>query len=46
MSQTTSAAPIALQQSEGDARWFLGAHRTIKSSAEKTGGRVAVDACP
>jgi quercetin dioxygenase-like cupin family protein len=42
MSQTTSAVPIALQQSEGDARWFLGALVTIKSTGEQTGGRVAV----
>jgi len=37
-----SIAPIALQPGEGDARWFLGALGTIKSSAETTDGRVAV----
>ncbi len=37
-----SVAPIALQPGEGDARWFLGALGTIKSSAETTDGRVAV----
>ena len=42
MSRTTSAAPVALQQGEGDARWFLGALCTIKCSGEATCGRVAV----
>jgi quercetin dioxygenase-like cupin family protein len=42
MSQITSAVPIAMQQGEGEARWFLGALATIKSSGETTGGRVAV----
>jgi quercetin dioxygenase-like cupin family protein len=42
MSQATPAVPVALQQGDGDARWFLGALCTIKSSAETTGGRVAV----
>jgi quercetin dioxygenase-like cupin family protein len=42
MSQVTSAALVALQQGEGDARWFLGALCTIKCSGEATGGRVAV----
>ena len=42
MSQATSAVPIAVGQSEGDARWFLGALCTIKASGEQTGGRVAV----
>jgi quercetin dioxygenase-like cupin family protein len=37
-----SVAPIALQPGEGDARWFLGFLVTIKSTAETTGGRVAV----
>ena len=41
MSQV-SAAPITLQQCEGDARWFLGGLCTIKSSGATTGGRVAV----
>ena len=42
MSQATSAIPIALQAGEGDARWFLGALCTVKSTGEQTGGRVAV----
>ncbi len=42
MNQATSAAPIALQQGEGDARWFLGGLCTIKSTGEQTGSRVAV----
>jgi quercetin dioxygenase-like cupin family protein len=42
MSQVTPAVPIAMQQGEGEARWFLGALATIKSSGETTGGRVAV----
>jgi quercetin dioxygenase-like cupin family protein len=42
MGQSTSAAPIAMQEGEGDARWFLGALCTIKSSGETTGGRVTV----
>ncbi len=37
-----AAAPIALRPGEGDARWFFGGLTTIKSSAEETGGRVAV----
>jgi quercetin dioxygenase-like cupin family protein len=37
-----SVAPIALQQGEGEAIWFLGVLATIKSSAETTRGRVAV----
>jgi quercetin dioxygenase-like cupin family protein len=41
---TTSARnePIALQQSEGEALWFLGCLATIKASSETTQGRVAV----
>ena len=39
---TPSAAPIALQPGEGDARWFLGALGTIKAAAETTNGRLAV----
>jgi quercetin dioxygenase-like cupin family protein len=35
-------SPIALQQSEGEALWFLGVLATIKASAETTDGRVAV----
>jgi quercetin dioxygenase-like cupin family protein len=42
MSQAATALPIAHQQGEGDARWFLGALSTIKASAETTAGRVAV----
>ena len=42
MSRATPAVPIAMQQGEGEARWFLGALATIKSSGETTGGRVAV----
>ena len=42
MSQATTATPIALQQGEGDARWFLGALCTVKSTGDQTGGRVAV----
>ena len=42
MSHAPPAVPIAMQQGEGEARWFLGALATIKSSGETTGGRVAV----
>jgi len=42
MSHATPAVPIAMQQGEGEARWFLGALATIKSSGETTGGRVSV----
>lgn len=42
MSTTPSTAPIALQADEGEARWFLGALVTFKSTAETTNGRVAV----
>jgi quercetin dioxygenase-like cupin family protein len=38
----TQLAPIALGPGEGEALWFLGALATVKSSAETTGGRVAV----
>ena len=37
-----SPTVIALQPGEGDARWFLGALLTIKSSAATTDGSVAV----
>src|SRR3954469_8138955 len=37
-----SPTAIAMQPGEGDARWFLGALLTIKSSAETTNGGVAV----
>jgi quercetin dioxygenase-like cupin family protein len=39
---TTSVAPISLESGAGEAIWFLGVLATIKSSAETTGGRVAV----
>jgi quercetin dioxygenase-like cupin family protein len=39
---TDSVAPIALAPGEGEALWFLGVLATIKSSAETTGGAVAV----
>ena len=42
MPQAATANPIAHRQGEGDARWFLGALTTIKSTGEATGGRVAV----
>ena len=41
----SSVRPIALGPGEGEARWFLGALATIKSSAETTDGRVAVIDC-
>ena len=40
--RNASPAPIVLQPGEGDARWFLGALLTIKSSRDTTDGRVAV----
>ena len=39
---TTDVAPIAAGPGEGEALWFLGTLATVKSSAETTGGRVAV----
>jgi quercetin dioxygenase-like cupin family protein len=42
MTETTSPAPIALPQAEGEARWFLGGLTTIKASSDQTDGRVAV----
>lgn len=39
---TPSVAPIALQPGEGDARWFLDALGTIKSSTATTDNVVAV----
>jgi quercetin dioxygenase-like cupin family protein len=42
MSDAATARPIALQQGEGDARWFLGGLSTIKASGGTTAGRVAV----
>ena len=38
----TGVDPIALQQDEGEALWFLGVLATVKASSETTGGRVAV----
>jgi len=38
----STVSPIALQQGEGEAIWFLGVLATIKASAETTDGRVAV----
>jgi quercetin dioxygenase-like cupin family protein len=40
--QHASSPAIALQPGEGEARWFLGALLTIKSSRETTNGGVAV----
>ncbi len=43
MSATSNdIAPIALQEGEGEARWFLGFLVTIKASTESTRGAVAV----
>lgn len=42
MPKAATALPIALSNGEGDARWFLGALTTVKSTGEATGGRVAV----
>jgi quercetin dioxygenase-like cupin family protein len=39
---STPVAPIALGPGQGDSLWFLGALLTVKSSADTTGGRVAV----
>ncbi len=36
------ASPIALQQGEGEALWFLGGLVTIKAAGEATAGRVTV----
>jgi quercetin dioxygenase-like cupin family protein len=41
-SSTTGPATIALPPGDGEALWFLGTLSTIKSTAETTGGRVAV----
>jgi quercetin dioxygenase-like cupin family protein len=38
----TTVAPIALAAGEGEALWFLGTLLTLKSTAESTGGTVAV----
>ena len=40
--KTDSAVPIVAGPGEGEAYWFLGNLVTIKSTAESTGGRVAV----
>jgi quercetin dioxygenase-like cupin family protein len=42
MNDHQGVRPIALQPNEGEALWFMGMLATIKSSAEGTGGRVAV----
>ena len=39
---STTAAPIALQQGEGEALWFLGALGVIKAPSAATGGTVTV----
>jgi quercetin dioxygenase-like cupin family protein len=41
-SSTESVTPISLGPGEGESLWFLGILATIKSSAETTGGAVAV----
>jgi quercetin dioxygenase-like cupin family protein len=41
-SSSSSVAPIALRDGEGEALWFLGSLVIIKSSTETTNGRVAV----
>jgi quercetin dioxygenase-like cupin family protein len=41
-STDSTVAPIALKPGEGEAIWFLGILATIKASAEKTDGRMAV----
>ncbi len=38
----SDVTPIALGAGEGEALWFLGVLATVKSSAQSTGGRVAV----
>jgi hypothetical protein len=38
----TGVDPVALQQDEGEALWFLGVLATVKASSETTGGRVAI----
>jgi quercetin dioxygenase-like cupin family protein len=42
MSEEDKIAPIVAGPGEGEALWFLGILATIKSSAETTGGAVAV----
>ena len=39
---TQELAPIALGPGEGESLWFLGAHASIKASAQSTAGRVSV----
>lgn len=41
-SSTEQVAPIVAGPGEGEALWFLGVLATVKSSAETTGGAVAV----
>ncbi len=41
-SSTDAVAPIVAGPGEGEALWFLGILATVKSSAETTGGAVAV----
>ncbi len=41
-SSTQQVAPIVAGPGEGEALWFLGVLATVKSSAETTGGAVAV----
>lgn len=41
-SSTDGVAPIVAGPGEGEALWFLGVLATVKSSAETTGGGVAV----
>jgi quercetin dioxygenase-like cupin family protein len=42
MESTAAVSPIALQEGEGEALWFLGTLATVKASSETTDGRVAV----
>ncbi len=42
MNSTSAIQPIVAGPGEGEALWFLGVLATIKSSAETTGGAVAV----
>jgi quercetin dioxygenase-like cupin family protein len=42
IASTTAVSPIALQEGEGEALWFLGTLATVKASSETTNGRVAV----
>jgi quercetin dioxygenase-like cupin family protein len=42
MAPQPSSTPIALQQGEGEALWFLGGLVTIKAAGAATGGRFAL----